>query len=110
MTRPTPIRRVPCGSPTTQPTQALALINSDFLNEQASVFAASIQKLAGSEPAHQVAKVLERVTQRSPNAAEIDRGVKFLARMQSEHQLSPDAALKNFCLLALNLNEFVYLE
>lgn len=95
---------------TTQPTQALAMINSDFLNEQAGVFAANAQKLAGSEPATQVAKILERVTQRTPNQSEIDRGVKFLARMQSEHQLSPDAALKNFCLLSLNLNEFVYLE
>ena len=95
---------------TTQPTQALAMINSDFLNEQAAVFAENIQKRSGSEPAQLVAKVLERVTQRAPNEAEIDRGVKFLARMQSEHQLSPDAALKNFCLLALNLNEFVYLE
>ena len=50
----------------------------------------------------------------SPSATrrrkEVERGVEFLARMQGQHGLDPSEALAKFCLLALNLNEFVYLD
>jgi mono/diheme cytochrome c family protein len=95
---------------TTQPTQALALLNGEFLNEQAGVFAADAQQQAGDGPAAQVRLALRRVTQREPSAREIDRGVQLMARLRSKHALAAPEALRRFCLLALNLNEFVYLD
>jgi mono/diheme cytochrome c family protein len=95
---------------TTQPTQALSMLNGDFLNEQAKVFADDLRKKAGDDPAAQVRLALRRATQRDPSAKEVERGVEFLARLRDKHQLTPEEALRSFCVLALNLNEFVYLE
>jgi hypothetical protein len=36
--------------------------------------------------------------------------VRFIARMRGTHQAAPAEALRRFCLLALNLNEFIYLD
>jgi mono/diheme cytochrome c family protein len=95
---------------TTQPTQALAMLNGDFLQEQAQIFAQDARRLAGDDPAAQVRLVLRRVTQREPSAREVERGVEFMAKLRGKHQLTPPEALRGFCLLALNLNEFVYLD
>jgi len=86
------------------------MINSPFLNEQAAVFARDIRKEAGDNLRAQVTLALRRTTQRTPTEVEIARGVTLVERMQTEHQISAEAALTNFCLLTLNLNEFMYLE
>jgi len=95
---------------TTQPAQALGMLNSDFLNEQAKVFAEDLCRKAGDDPAAQVRLALRRTLQREPSAAEVERGVRFIARMRGTHQAAPAESLRRFCLLALNLNEFVYLD
>jgi len=95
---------------TTQPTQALGMLNSEFVNEQAAVFAVDLRKQAPDDLKQQVTIALERTTQRPPTAAEVNRGLELIRTFKSEHNLSADEALKNFCLLALNLNEFVYLD
>jgi hypothetical protein len=95
---------------TTPPTQALGMLNGDFANEQAKVFASQLRQQLGDDASAQVRLALRRVTQREPNAKEIERGVRFLDKMRTTHQQSPDESLKSFCLLALNLNEFIYLD
>lgn len=95
---------------TTQPTQALGMLNSTFLMEQAKVFAETLKKEAGAEPAEQVAAALRRVTQRQPTNAEIERGVRLMKDLQTEYKVSNDDALKYYCLTALNLNEFIFLD
>ena len=95
---------------TTQPTQALGMLNSTFLNEQAQVFADFITKQAGTDPAKQVRAALWRVLQREPTAKETLRGVAFMQTMQSRHHVAKPEALRQFCLIALNLDEFVYLD
>ena len=95
---------------TTQPTQALGMLNSAFLNEQAQVFADSITKQAGNDPAKQVRVALRRVLQREPTAKETLRGVTFMQTMQTKHRVSKPESLRQFCLIALNLDEFVYLD
>jgi hypothetical protein len=107
---PDPDAPCPVRFTTTQPTQALGMLNSVFLNEQAKVFAESLVKEAGADPAAQVRLALRRVTQRTPTAAEVERGVRFLTAMQSAEKLTEVAALQRFCLLALNLNEFAYVD
>jgi len=95
---------------TTQPTQALSMLNGDFLHEQAALFAKSVTHEAGTKTPEQVRVTLQRVFQREPNAKEIDRGVRFVDGMRTAHGLSSDESLRRFCLLALNLNEFVFLD
>jgi hypothetical protein len=107
---PDPDAPCPVRFTTTQPTQALGMLNSAFLNEQAQVFAESVTKEAGADVAAQVRLALRRVTQRVPTAAEVERGVTFVAAMRDGEKLAEAEALRRFCLLALNLNEFVYLD
>ncbi|MFO0965507.1 MAG: DUF1553 domain-containing protein [Gemmataceae bacterium] len=95
---------------TTQPTQALGMLNGEFLNEQAAIFAKSVKKEAGDKTRDQVRAALWRVMQREPSAKEIDRGEGFVEDMKREHGLSGDESLRRFCLIALNLNEFVFLD
>jgi hypothetical protein len=107
---PDPDAPCPVRFTTTQPTQALGMLNSEFVNRQAKVFADAVAKDAGGDAATQVRSVFRRVTQRKPTDAEVERGVKFMAALQSEEKLSADEALRRFCVLALNLNEFVTVD
>jgi hypothetical protein len=86
------------------------MLNGEFLNEQATLFAADLRARAGGSPAAQARLALRRVTQREPSAEEVRRGVEFMARLRGKHGLTPAEALRGFCLLALNLNELVYLD
>ena len=95
---------------TTQPTQALGMINSAYINQQAQVFADYLTKQAGSDPTAQVKLALRRVLQREPTPKEIERGVKYIASAQSKQRVAEGEALRLFCVIALNLNEFIYLD
>lgn len=95
---------------TTQPSQALALINSTFANEQAAIFANNLRREFGNDSTACMKAALTRVLQRSPTEREIARGVKFLEDNFQQENVSADEALRRFCLLAINLNEFVYLD
>ena len=95
---------------TTQPTQSLALLNSQFSNREAGVFAMLVFEKAGKDRAAQVRLALSRATQRQPAEREIQQGVALIDALVKEEKASPQDALKYFCLLTLNLNEFLYLD
>ena len=95
---------------TTQPTQSLALLNSLFSQREAAVFAELLKKRAGNDTSAQVTLGLKRSLQRTPTAAEVRRGVALIQDLQTHDRASPDVALKSFCLLAINLNEFLYVD
>jgi mono/diheme cytochrome c family protein len=95
---------------TTQPTQALGMLNSTFLNEQAGIFATELRKQAGPDPKAQVSLGLRRTLQREPTAPEIARGLKFMTRMQQENGVKAPEVLRLYCVILLNLNEFIYLD
>ncbi len=86
------------------------MLNSVFLNEQAAIFAGKVSQQSGPDDSKFVAGVLQQTLQRAPTSFEIDRGVKLIADLQQEHRLSSDEARKYYCLMALNLNEFIYLD
>jgi hypothetical protein len=95
---------------TTQPTQALGMLNSKFSNDQAVELFRRLKREAGEEVRDQVKLGLWLTTQREPTADEIDRGLALIRELREEDKLDADKALQMFCLLALNLNEFVYLD
>jgi hypothetical protein len=107
---PDPDFTCPVRFTTTQPTQALHMINSEFVQTQAAHFATALGDLENDALAELVARALERALQRQPNAMEISKGVTLIESWMNDDQLSRKQAIKNYCLLVLNLNEFVYLD
>lgn len=93
---------------TTQPTQALGLLNSDFMQKQAARFAELLAQ--EKTTTGQVQLGLSRACQRSPTEDEIRNGIVLIEKLQTKEGLSANQALQYFCLVALNLNEFIYLD
>ncbi|HVJ85506.1 MAG TPA: PSD1 and planctomycete cytochrome C domain-containing protein [Caulifigura sp.] len=94
----------------TQPTQALGMINGAFANEQAEKFAALAKKEAGDRVSDQVRFLIGRATQRPATEADVERGVTLIRDLREAHGQSAEQALETFALAALNLNEFIYLD
>jgi hypothetical protein len=103
-------RSAPVRFVTTQPTQALGLLNSDFVNKQADALAARLRREAGADVSKQVRLALKLATSRPAADAEVRRGVGLIEALQAKDGATPEVALKYFCLVVLNLNELVYLD
>ncbi len=80
--------------------QALNLLNSRFMIEQAGYLADRLQVAAGKDPAAQVRLAYELAFSRTPDAAELQDAVQFV----QEH------GLPAFCRALLNANEFLFLS
>ena len=94
---------------TVQPTQALGTLNSDFILKEAKVFAEHLKKQRQNDR-ERVAFGLEVTTQRPPTESEIDRGMALISELQEQHKANTEQAWQYYCLVLLNLNEFLYLD
>ena len=94
---------------TAQPSQALALLNSEFVNQEARQFAKMVFANHDS-PEKQVAEILNRILQRKPTEEDVRQGIALMDSLVDEEEVSVQKALELFCLTAFNLNEFVFLE
>ncbi|MFM7322853.1 MAG: PSD1 and planctomycete cytochrome C domain-containing protein, partial [Armatimonadota bacterium] len=99
----------PVRNATVVPTQALSLLNSKFVNEQAGILARNA-RAAAPDRSNRVRWILRRVLQRNPNAKELARGIRLIEDLVARDRMDEDAATTSFCLVALNLNEFLYLD
>ncbi|MBL7650311.1 MAG: DUF1553 domain-containing protein, partial [Candidatus Hydrogenedentes bacterium] len=95
---------------TTQPGQALSLLNGEFANEQARHLAERVRAEAGDQPREQVARAIEITLGRPATEAEIADGLGLIQQLAEEHGREPQEALRYWCLVALNQNEFLYLD
>jgi hypothetical protein len=99
---------------TTQPTQALGMMNGDFLHAQARVFAERVRRDAGGTNADQTAAMVRRAIEvalvRKATDAEVERGVALIDELEAKDGVGPGRALELYCLMILNLNEFTYLD
>jgi len=95
---------------TTVPTQALGLLNGQFSQEQAEAFALRLQREYPDDAAAQVTRAIRLTTGRGASNKEAEKDVAFLAAMRLKHGMNAMQALKHYCLLLLNANEFVYLD
>jgi hypothetical protein len=95
---------------TTQPTQALGMLNGDFAGRQALALAERLRREAGEDREAQVRRALRLALGRQPDARSVERGVRLLQSLETEQGLNTAAALKLYCLMVLNLNEFAYLD
>jgi hypothetical protein len=86
--------------PTTVPTQALALLNSPLVRQQAQAFANRLLRECGDRQAEIVARAWRLTFGRPVTPAESERALAFL-RKRTVAQL---------CLALFNANEFVYVD
>lgn len=80
------------------PLQALNMLNSRFVIQQANLFAERVQREAGHDPAAQAAHALRTAFSREPTAVESQGAAAFLR----EHGLSA------LCRALFNANEFLF--
>lgn len=96
------------------PTQSLTMLNGKFFNDIAIAFADRVLADVGGNDREQVARVLSLVFSRPATGREIQQGVKALNKLKNLRGGKPEQPggrpLDRFCLLALNLNEFVFVD
>ncbi|HET8549911.1 MAG TPA: PSD1 and planctomycete cytochrome C domain-containing protein [Bryobacteraceae bacterium] len=98
---------------TTVPTQALTLLNDEFVLVQARHFASRVRQAAGDDPAAQIMSAYQIALSRDPTPTEMAGSVRFIEKQRAHHaaKLAADpvlAALTDFTHVVLNLNEFLY--
>jgi hypothetical protein len=93
-----------------QPTQALTMLNGRFAREAAAAFASRLRTEAGSDRREQVTRALWLALCRSPAATDVDRGMRLMETLERDHGVDADDALVQFCLMVLNLNEFMFVD
>jgi hypothetical protein len=59
---------------------------------------------------NRVRRAIRLTTGRVPAEEEVRKDVAFIRELGKEGKLTETAALRQYCLLALNTNEFVYLD
>jgi cytochrome c553 len=92
-----PMRSVSTVSP-----QALALLNNEFVLEQAGYLAERVQREVGSDKRAQVKRGFQIAIGRDPSTKEMDWSLEFLAKQKDP--------MRDFCHALMNLNEFLYVD
>ncbi len=103
---------------TTVPTQALTLLNNEFILIQARHFAERAMQVEGIDPAKQVRTLYRIALSREPEQKELDGALSFIRAQRDYHaRRSPGsvsenvlAALTDLAHVMLNANEFVYIN
>ena len=99
---------------TTQPTQALGMMNSEFMQHQSKVFAERIaQEAGGPDRADMkacVRRAIEVALVRDAQDDEVAHGLALIDELETTEGMSPGRSLELYCLFLLNLNEFSYLD
>jgi hypothetical protein len=95
---------------TTQPGQALGMLNGDFLNQQAMELSKRIQAEVVENLQDQIEAGFRFVLSREPTETEKKRSLRLIEQLEKEHGLSRETALENFALFLFNINEFVYVD
>ncbi len=95
---------------TTQPTQSLTMLNSEFTGDIAKEMASSLAATFPDDQDQQIREAFSRVTQRPPVEAETNQLKQILEEWKTNDGLNQEQAMQQLCLLLLNLNEFVYVD
>ena len=99
---------------TTVPTQALAMMNSPFVRQQAEKLASRIRPSKDSPLSAAVDRAYQMAFARMPTDPERNRMLAFVeeqrAAMGGDAVVATDKALIEFCHVLLCLNEFVYID
>jgi len=90
------------------------MINGGFLHRQARVFADRVRREVGGPDADQteamVRRAIELALVRPASDTEVSRGVALIDELEATDGVGPGRSFELYCLMVLNLNEFVYLD
>jgi hypothetical protein len=92
---------------TTVPQQALFLMNSPFVVQQAKALANRADVTAKTTPKERIAYLYHLLYQRVPNAEEIALGQRFVTTGTTEKSLTP---WEQYCQILLLANEFAFVD
>ncbi|MFT5523694.1 MAG: mono/diheme cytochrome c family protein [Pirellulaceae bacterium] len=97
------------------PTQALVLLNDEFVRGQARLFADRVETAVGADPQKQAELALWIALSRQPTAERIREGAEFIEQQTKSLEAGDESdpslgALQDFCHVLLNLSEFVYID
>jgi hypothetical protein len=110
----TPDKSVAARTTTTIAPQALILLNSSFMEEQARALASRLIREGGTKPGANVERLFRLAVGRSPSSEETRIALGYLQRVQSKDKVRDAAAyqraLAMLCKVVLNLNEVVYID
>lgn len=95
---------------TTQPAQSLGLLNGAFLQGQAIRFSDRVLREAGTDWAQQVRQAIRLAYGREASDTDIVRANELYEDLGTRFKLTPKQRLKEYCLVLLNTNEFLYLD
>ncbi len=97
-----PDQNTSCGlrNVSTVPTQALTLLNDEFILRQAKLFANRVKEAAPNDAAKQIDMAYRIALTRPPDEKEMAMGLDFLKKQ----------SLADFAHVLLNLNEFLYVR
>ena len=111
---PEPTQSIGERSVTTVPTQALVMMNSPFVRQQAEKLMTRVRPAAGETFATVVERTYQMVLSRKPTETESQRMVAFIEQQiqltENDPATAQDRALVEFCHVLLCLNEFVYVD
>ncbi len=91
---------IPQRTRSTTPLQALNLLNSPFMLQQAGFLAERLREEAGIDPAAQVRQAFQWAYQRDPTPEELEDVVAFIGQQ----------GLEAFCRVLWNTNEFLFIS
>ena len=106
-------------SPSTVATQALLLMNNDFMLRQAEAFAAHVVRTAGADVKAQVRAAWRLALAREPTEIQVSQAVAFMERQTAQLARSPvkpggarndKSALAELCHALLCSNGFLYVD
>lgn len=100
---------------TTSATQALALMNSDFVTSQAEHFARRVLASGAASDRERIATAFRMALSRQASASEMDRLLTFLDQQAALYASKPEAernlrVFADLCQALLGTNEFIYLD
>ena len=95
---------------TTVATQALNLLNSDFVNDKAAIFAKRLEDEVDGDITDRITRGLEIVTSKPANPKSVEIAREMVKTLKNDHGLDEKSALQRFCLVALNMNEFIFVD
>ncbi len=107
---PEPTQSIGARIGTTVPTQALTMMNSPFVRQQAEKLAARIKPTADKPLAAVVDNAYQIALARNPNDNERQTMLTFIEAQKAAAGATADGALVEFCQVLLCLNEFVYVD
>ncbi|MBP6784664.1 MAG: DUF1553 domain-containing protein, partial [Verrucomicrobiales bacterium] len=98
---------------TTVPTQALAMMNSNFVRDIANRLQARVEATRPATTEEAITRAYEIALGRSPGPDEVARMKSYIAQQAAMLGNQPDSAtqaMREFCLALLSLNEFIYVD